>query len=112
MKECLTGISNRCAEASENVSTMSNEYATINEQLSEVKSSMENRGSTMTDTSPLVKIKAALQALRTETHNFELRIGIVGHTLLHAKSKATTHSHGQEQPLDPELDLSDEEMYA
>lgn len=110
IKENLTSISNRCAQVSENVSEMSNEYATLTEQLSEIKSTMENRGSSMTDTSPLVKIKAALQALKTEAHNFELRIGIVGHTLLHAKSKAKHSRTSHENPIDPELDISDDEM--
>ena len=39
----------------------------------------------MTDTSPLVRIKKAFAALRTEVKDLELRIGVVGHSLMQAK---------------------------
>ncbi len=48
---------------------------------------MDSRGSSMTDTSPLMKIKEALASLRTEVKSMELRIGVVGHTLMQSKLK-------------------------
>jgi hypothetical protein len=42
---------------------------------------MDSKGSKMTDTTPLVQIKAALQTLKSEIKNFELRIGVVGYAL-------------------------------
>jgi hypothetical protein len=39
----------------------------------------------MTDTSPLVKIKAALGDLKSEIKAMELRIGVVGHTIMQSK---------------------------
>jgi intraflagellar transport protein 57 len=39
----------------------------------------------MTDTSPLVKIKAALGDLKAEIKAMELRIGVVGHTIMQSK---------------------------
>jgi estrogen-related receptor beta like 1 len=44
----------------------------------------------MTDTSPLIRIKQALADLRTEVKSMELRIGVVGHTLMQSKLKCVS----------------------
>ncbi|TYZ68764.1 hypothetical protein PybrP1_007011, partial [[Pythium] brassicae (nom. inval.)] len=41
----------------------------------------------VTDTSPLARIKEALKLLSTEIKHVDLRIGVVSHTLLQAKSR-------------------------
>ena len=46
----------------------------LNEKLGEVKSSMEKQGNSMTDTSPLVKIKGAVQTLNEECAEMEMQI--------------------------------------
>jgi hypothetical protein len=46
---------------------------------------METLSSTVTDTAPIVKIKDAFQRLRNETRQIEVKIGVVGHTLMQAK---------------------------
>ena len=46
---------------------------------------MDDRGASMTDTSPLVRIKKAFVSLKGELKNLELRIGVVGHSLMQAK---------------------------
>ena len=42
----------------------------------------------MHDTSPLVRIKTALQHLKSEISMYELRIGVVSHSLLAARVNA------------------------
>ena len=51
---------------------------------------MESRGSSMTDTSPLVRIKKALAKIKKEIMTMELRMGVVGHTLMQAKVRHRT----------------------
>ncbi|KAJ0390577.1 hypothetical protein ATCC90586_011874 [Pythium insidiosum] len=69
----------------------------------------------MTDTSPLVAIKDALKALNAEIKNFELRIGVVGHTLLQAKARQASsglrRKPGESGSYyhDPEYDQSDDD---
>jgi hypothetical protein len=43
------------------VSSLANELAILGDQVDEVKETMDERSNSMTDTSPLVKIKKALQ---------------------------------------------------
>ncbi|KYO22515.1 intraflagellar transport 57-like protein [Alligator mississippiensis] len=59
----------------------------ITEVLEKVKQEMEEKGSSMTDGAPLVKIKQALTKLKQETVQMDIRIGVVEHTLLQSKLK-------------------------
>ncbi|XP_053310957.1 intraflagellar transport protein 57 homolog [Spea bombifrons] len=59
----------------------------ITEDLEKVKQEIEEKGSSMTDGAPLVKIKQALTKLKQETVEMDIRIGVVEHTLLQAKLK-------------------------
>jgi estrogen-related receptor beta like 1 len=64
VKASLNEIEDKHSSGTESVSALTNELAIIQDQLSEVKGTMDSRGSSMTDTSPLVKIKAALQDIK------------------------------------------------
>ncbi|NXA36565.1 IFT57 protein, partial [Eudromia elegans] len=59
----------------------------ITEVLERVKQEMEEKGSSMTDGAPLVKIKQALTKLKQETLQMDIRIGVMEHTLLQSKLK-------------------------
>ncbi|XP_069769404.1 intraflagellar transport protein 57 homolog [Narcine bancroftii] len=59
----------------------------ISEELEKVKQDMEEKGSSMTDGTPLVKIKQALTKLKQEITQMDIQIGVVEHTLLQAKLK-------------------------
>jgi hypothetical protein len=50
--------------------------------LDELKESFESKDSGISDTSPLVRIKAALQNIKSEINAFDLRLGVVSHSLL------------------------------
>jgi hypothetical protein len=67
------------------VSKKTNEFAEITEKLEDLKESFESKDNGLNDTSPLVKIKGALQQLKEEIHHFDMRTGVVSHTLLAAR---------------------------
>uniref|UniRef100_A0A674C902 Intraflagellar transport protein 57 homolog n=1 Tax=Salmo trutta TaxID=8032 RepID=A0A674C902_SALTR len=60
---------------------------TITEELEKVKQEMEEKGSSMSDGAPVVKIKQSLTKLKQEIVQMDIRIGVVEHTLLQAKLK-------------------------
>lgn len=74
------------SSGSQSTGALTNELAALNDRLDEVKSEMDGRGSSMVDTSPLAKIKKSLKKLKDEIMNMELRIGVVGHTLMQVKA--------------------------
>lgn len=65
---------------------LTNELSEITEKLDDLKESFESKDSGLHDTSPLVKIKAALQQVKAEIHSFDMRIGVVSHSLLLART--------------------------
>ncbi|CEG39972.1 Huntingtin interacting protein 1 (Hip1) interactor Hippi [Plasmopara halstedii] len=116
LKEKLQAATEISKAAADRVNVMAAEYAETTELLKETKGVMDERGAKMTDTSPLVYIKGALKTLAAEIKNFDLRIGIVSHTLLQAKSRQITRRRGgagasadDQSYQDPEYDLSDED---
>ena len=59
----------------------------IMDDIEAVKMEMEERGSSMTDGSPLVNIRKSLARVKTEITAMDVRIGVVEHTLLQARMK-------------------------
>lgn len=69
----------------EKVSKLTNDLAELTDKLDEIKESFDSKDSGMHDQSPLVRMKAALQQIKTESYAFDLRIGVVSHSLLAAR---------------------------
>jgi estrogen-related receptor beta like 1 len=56
------------AASSEQINTLTNELAAVSDELETVKARMEERGNSMSDTSPLIKIKSAQRPLQLSPH--------------------------------------------
>ena len=67
------------------VNKLSRELSAISEVLEEVKQNIEEKGNSVTDTSPLIKVKAALSSIRAECRSLDLQIGVVSHAVLQAR---------------------------
>jgi len=93
------------AAAATRVTGLSNELRALNDALEDVKGALEDRGSSMTDTSPLIKIKAALSALRAEAKTMDLHIGVVGHAVMQVGrlkgGRVKQSSRGSRHPSPP-----------
>ncbi|CAM9899102.1 unnamed protein product [Ectocarpus sp. 12 AP-2014] len=67
------------------VGELTESLAAISDELQELKEKMDSKGDAMSEASPLVSIKQALQQIKAEIKTFDLRIGVVSHTLLSTK---------------------------
>ncbi|RYH30093.1 hypothetical protein EON65_06235 [archaeon] len=85
VKHKLEELEKKSSSSGEIVSKLNAELAEITEKLDDLKESFESKDSGMHDTSPLVKIKAALQQLKEEIHTYDMRIGVVSNSLLSAR---------------------------
>jgi len=118
-QEALKKVTEAYQSSSDNINNLTNELSAATEKLEEIKTHMDSRGNSMTDTSPLVQIKRALQSLREEIKTFELRIGVVGHSLMQSKIRVKSHRDqarprnnqdlDDEDDDDGEFDISDDE---
>merc|ERR1712046_249398 len=87
MGDELTAKQEEYNKQSEYINTLTNELASVSEELTKIKEKMDARGNSMTDTSPLIKMKTAVGRLRQEAKQLEIRIGVVTHTLVAKKLK-------------------------
>uniref|UniRef100_A0A8C1V7C2 Intraflagellar transport protein 57 homolog n=1 Tax=Cyprinus carpio TaxID=7962 RepID=A0A8C1V7C2_CYPCA len=72
-------------QASGGVTERTRILAEISEELEKVKQEMEEKGSSMSDGAPVVKIRQSLTKLKQELEQMDVRMGVVEHTLLQAK---------------------------
>ncbi|XP_040026768.2 intraflagellar transport protein 57 homolog [Gasterosteus aculeatus] len=83
----LSEAKERYQQASGGLTERTRVLAGISEELERVKQEMEEKGSSMSDGAPVVKIKQSLTKLKQEVLQMDVRIGVVEHTLLQAKLK-------------------------
>ena len=107
VREQLGVVQEKYNRNAEVLAEKTNELARISEELEAVKLTMEERGETISDTSPLVKIKQAIKTLKAELQQMEVRIGVVEHTLLQ-KSVTSLQGKAASAPGSPEQDVEDE----
>jgi estrogen-related receptor beta like 1 len=69
-------VAARCTEL---ISERNNELHRLASALEDAKQQLDSRGSNLSDTSPLVRLKAAMASLKAELRQMELRIGVVSH---------------------------------
>jgi len=86
-------------KSSELINRLQTELAAVTEELQTIKGRMDERGSAMMDTSPIVKIKSALTKLKQEARAMEIRIGVVSHTLVLKRLSSGPGGVGQSAPL-------------
>ncbi|EDQ91221.1 uncharacterized protein MONBRDRAFT_17952 [Monosiga brevicollis MX1] len=86
-QDTFSATSSKYKEASVTVTDLSRQLASVTEELDAVKTQMDERGNSMTDTSPLRNIKTALNKLRKEISEMDLRIGVVQHILMSAQTR-------------------------
>jgi estrogen-related receptor beta like 1 len=93
----LDAAQTRYNALSASVSELTSDLSSKADAVEMLKSQMTDRNDSMTDTSPLRRITAALSGLQAEVEAMELRIGVVGQTLLQSKVKSgkSTRVHGR-----------------
>ena len=88
VKRQLEELVAKSSKTNETVARLTNEMSELSDKLDEMKESFESKDSGINDTSPLVRIKSSLQQIKAELFSFDLRIGVVSHSLLAARVNA------------------------
>ena len=73
----LAEVKERHKGAGSSVTELSRELAQVTDELEGVKAEMDEKGTSMTDAGPLVKVKQALTRLKNESTEMQVRIGVV-----------------------------------
>jgi len=97
-------VQTQYTELNEVVMNLQIDLKNVGEELELVKSDMEERSSTVTDTAPIQKMKDAFKKLRADTRQLEVRIGVVNHTLMQAKLRQRPNEEKKQSLLNPGTD--------
>ncbi|KAJ3172948.1 Intraflagellar transport protein 57 [Geranomyces variabilis] len=87
LKDTASELKQKHVAATASVTELTRALSGISEELDAVKANMDDIGSGMTDSKPLVGIKQGVVKLKAEVKQMDLRVGVIQHTLLHAKLK-------------------------
>ncbi|XP_064650800.1 intraflagellar transport protein 57 homolog [Lineus longissimus] len=85
MQDQLAETKERYRQGSGGVTERTRLLAEVTEELERIKQDMEERGNSMTDGAPLVKIKQAIARMKMENQQMDIRVGVLEHMLLQAK---------------------------
>ena len=85
LTDTLAATKEQYKQVSGGVTERSRHLAQLADELESVKAEMEERGSAMTDGTPLVNIRRSLTRMKQEVTAMNVRIGVVEHTVLQAK---------------------------
>merc|ERR1712216_430379 len=83
VKEKLTEGLQKFDERRNAAQMLESDLERIKQELETIKSQSDERGESMTDTSPLTRLKEAMKKIKKEIKEMDLRIGTVNHSLLH-----------------------------
>lgn len=77
VQETIDQFTGRQQDAGGALAELTARAAAIADEIEEVNEKLAEKGASVSDTSPLVKIKTALQALRLEMKSLDVRIGVL-----------------------------------
>lgn len=77
----LQRLENAHTEHTENNRDLADDFEVISEKLDNLKKKVDEKASGMTDAKPLIDIRAAIQRLRAENKEMDIRIGILDYDL-------------------------------
>jgi estrogen-related receptor beta like 1 len=81
-RERMQETQERYNASAETVADLTNELARVSEKLEEVRTTMAEGAENVADATPLNKLKASVEGLRSEMKVMEVRIGVVSNALL------------------------------
>ncbi|XP_039285721.1 intraflagellar transport protein 57 homolog isoform X1 [Nilaparvata lugens] len=91
----LARVTEQYREVSGGVNDRQRQLTRLTDELDLIKQEMEERGSTMTDGSPLINIKKAIARIKADIVEMDVRIGVLDHAVLEAKLRDKTLLNAQ-----------------
>ncbi|KAG0581518.1 hypothetical protein KC19_4G257700 [Ceratodon purpureus] len=83
VKGRLVAVEEKFGAIGEVMQKLAGEHGKVLEALEQVKQKMVEKGNEISDLSPLLQMKSAMQRLRLELREMEVQIGVLEHTFVH-----------------------------
>lgn len=92
------------------IEEMEASYFEIEDELNKIQSSVDDIGKNISDQSPLLKIKKAIEKVRKDIRAIDIRIGVVSNTLLQCKLRERNLGDDNKESDDNPIDDEDLEL--
>lgn len=102
LKKLSTHYNNMSAALKE----MNEDYRVVSEKLEQIQAKTNEHSGSMTDNSPVAKIKESLMKIIAEIKSMDVRMGVLSHTILQYKTKERAGDRKAMKNIDAE-DLYD-----
>lgn len=86
-------LAQEAATAQARVTGLAGELAALGEALDEVLAVTDERGSSIADASPLIRIKSALATVRADIKDLDVQLGVQGHAVMQERLSARHAAH-------------------
>ena len=90
------------------VREMNDNYRVVGEKLEQIDSKTREHSGSVTDNSPVVKIRDSLKNILAEIKSMDVRMGVLNHTILQYKSKERSQNLRPNKNLSVDPDEFDE----
>jgi intraflagellar transport protein 57 len=90
------------------IKEMNESYRLVGEKLEQIQAKTNEHSGTMTDSSPVVKIKESLKNILAEIKSMDVRMGVLNHTILQYKTKERNQNAKNNKNMLGEADEFDE----
>ncbi|XP_076655690.1 intraflagellar transport 57 [Halictus rubicundus] len=91
LQEELSKVKEQYRDVSGGVTERTRVFNKLSEELEHVKKEMDERGSSMTDGTPLINIKKTITKMKNEISEMNVRIGVLEYSLMCARIRDRTH---------------------
>ena len=108
-KEQLEQLEEEHSELTENTKLLADDLECISDELDQMKKKMESKSSIVTDATPLVDIRAAIQRLRKENKEMDIRIGVLDYELIQARMAEAKQDYSPFRGVSDDEEESDDD---
>jgi intraflagellar transport protein 57 len=87
----------------ENIKVLNDQLEQLSMELADVKKQIHDKGKSMTDTTPLVEMRAATQRLKEENKDLDIRIGVFYHELTQVRKGEGNFKRSEGEESDDDM---------
>mgnify|MGYP003684224177 CR=1 FL=1 len=106
--EELKKLSAHYTNLNASIKEMNESYRLVGEKLEQIQAKTNEHSGTMTDSSPVVKIKESLKNILGEIKTMDVKMGFLSHTILQYKTKERSQNMKNNKNLVGDPDEFDE----
>jgi len=87
----------------ENVNVLNGQLELLTLELADVKKQIHDKGKSITDTAPVIQMRAAIERLKEENREFDILIGVLYHEVTKARKGEGSYKQSEDEESDEDI---------